>query len=153
WVGLRDALKAAHRDQLSDGDWEASLKALNQAYDRFVKKHGPILAHSRIEREGADGETTVTLRFKNAPLYRMDVEGVLASALEVVNEDGTIERGAVLKGRVLKKPTEPTIRTVQDAMMVQLNRDGRLNIDQVAKLAGTTREAVIAELDSAIYED
>lgn len=152
WVGLRDALKTAHRDQLNDGDWETSLAALNQAYEAFVKRHGQILAHSRIEREDAEGETTVTLRFKNAPLYRMDTEGVLASALETVNEDGTIEKGAVLRGRVLKKPAEPVIETVQDAMMVQLNRDGRLNLDQVAKLAGTDQADVIAQLGSAIYE-
>ena len=153
YTAVRDALKQAQYDQLNDGPWEKSLKALNKAYDAFVKKHGPILAHSVTERENDDGSVTVTRRFKNEPLLRLDTEGALAYALEVINEDGTISKGAVLKGRILNKPAAPEIATVQDALFVSLNNRGRLDIDKIASLSGQDRDAVIAELGTLVYED
>lgn len=152
WVSLRDALKQAQLDQLTDGDWQASLKGLNAAYDAFVKDHGNILAFSTIERENPDGTTTITRRLKNAPLMTIDAEGALAHALERINEDGTISKGAVLQDRVLKCPTEPVINTTQDAMFVALDRHGKFDVDTVARLAGQTREQAIADLGTAIYE-
>lgn len=50
YVELRDALKQAQYDQLQDGDWEASLKKLNQLYDAFVKKNGFIREFKEHER-------------------------------------------------------------------------------------------------------
>lgn len=152
WVSLRDALKQAQLDQLTDGDWQGSLQALNAAYDAFVKEHGNILAFSTIERENPDGTTSVTRRLKNAPLMTIDAEGALAHALERINEDGTISKGAVLQDRVLKRPTEPVINTTQDAMFVALDRHGAFDVDTVARLAGVSREQAIADLGTAIYE-
>ncbi|CAH0532153.1 hypothetical protein UAM5_00036 [Ralstonia phage UAM5] len=152
WVSLRDALKQAQLDQLTDGEWQGSLKALNAAYDGFVKEHGNILAFSTIERENPDGTTTVTRRLKNAPLMTIDAEGALAHALERINEDGTISKGAVLQDRVLKRPTEPVINTTQDAMFVALDRHGAFDVDTVARLAGVSREQAISDLGTAIYE-
>lgn len=153
YTAVRDALKQAQYDQLNDGAWEKSLAALNEAYDAFAKKHGPILAHSVTERENDDGTVTVTRRFKNEPLLRLDTEGALAYALEVINEDGTITKGAVLNGRILNKPATTEIATVQDALFVSLNNRGRLDIDEIASLAGQSRDAVIAELGTLVYED
>ncbi|WRQ05453.1 DarB-like antirestriction [Ralstonia phage AhaGv] len=152
WVSLRDALKQAQLDQLTDGDWQGSLQALNAAYDAFVKDHGNILAFSTIERENPDGTTSVTRRLKNAPLMTIDAEGALAHALERINEDGTISKGAVLQDRVLKRPTEPVINTTQDAMFVALDRHGKFDLDTVARLAGQSREQAIADLGTAVYE-
>lgn len=152
WVSLRDALKQAQLDQLTDGDWQGSLQALNAAYDAFVKDHGNILAFSTIERENPDGTTSVTRRLKNAPLMTIDAEGALAHALERINEDGTISKGAVLQDRVLKRPTEPVINTTQDAMFVALDRHGKFDLDTVARLAGQSREQVSADAAAATVE-
>lgn len=152
YVGLRDALKQAQYDQLNDGNWEKSLKALNKAYDGFVKEHGHILEYTTIERTAADGTVTETKRYKNEPLLRIDAEGALAYALENVKEDGTIIKGAVLNSRVLETPREPEIKTTQDALFVSLNRNGALVLDDVATLAGTDKETVIRDLGTAIYD-
>lgn len=152
YVGLRDALKQAQYDQLNDGNWEKSLKALNKAYDVFVKEHGHILEYTTIERTAADGTVTETKRYKNEPLLRIDAEGALAYALENVKEDGTIIKGAVLNSRVLETPREPEIKTTQDALFVSLNRNGALVLDDVATLAGTDKETVIRDLGTAIYD-
>lgn len=152
YVGVRDALKQAQFDQLNDGDWQSSLKALNKAYDAFTKKHGPILAHTVTERENADGTITETKRFKNKPLWEMDAEGALVYALETINNDGSISKAPVLLGRVLSRPAEPEIKTTQDALFVSLNQTGRLDIDDVARLAKQTREEVIEALGDSVYE-
>jgi N12 class adenine-specific DNA methylase/adenine-specific DNA methylase len=153
YIRLRDALKKAQADQLNDGNWEFSLARLNEIYDSFVKTHGRILQYTVVERTGADGTTTETKRFKNDPLIRIDAEGALAYALETIAEDGEIRRGPVLQGRVLKRDQEPAINTTQDALFVSLNRLGRLDIDDVARLAQLSQAEVISDLATSIYQD
>lgn len=153
WVGLRDALKQAQLDQLTDGVWEQSLKALSDAYDGFVAKHGNLLAYSTIERTADDGTVTVTKRFKNDPLLRLDVDGALAYSLEHIKENGEIVKAPVLSERVLQRPREPEIKTTHDAMFVSLNNKGSLDLDDVARLANMSRQEVIDALGTAIYED
>jgi N12 class adenine-specific DNA methylase len=152
WVTLRDALKQAQLDQLTDGNWEASLAALAAAYDTFTKKHGNLLAYTAIERELPDGTTSISKRFKNDPLLRLDVEGALAYSLEHIKESGEIVKAPVLSQRVLEKRREPEIKTTQDALFVSLNNLGRLDLDEVAKLAGMTRAETIDALGTAIYQ-
>lgn len=149
---LRDQLKQAQYDQLNNADWESSLKALQKAYADFTKKHGQILAHSVTERENDDGTVTVIRRFKNEPLIRLDAEGALVYALEVINPDGTVSEGAVLKGRILNKPKAAEITSTNDALFVSLNNIGRLDMSDIARLAGKKEDEVIAELGTLVYE-
>ncbi|ACR15063.1 DarB-like antirestriction protein [Burkholderia phage BcepIL02] len=153
WVGLRDALKQAQLDQLSDGAWEQSLKALGEAYDAFTAKHGNLLAYSTITRTAEDGTETVTKRFKNDPLLRLDVDGALAYSLEHIKENGEIVKAPVLSERVLQRPREPEIKTTNDAMFVSLNNKGVLDLDDVARLSSMSRQDVIDALGTSIYED
>lgn len=150
---VRDALKQTQYDQLNDGAWEKSLKALNKAYGDFTKQHGEILSNTVTERENEDGTVTVTRRFKNEALIRLDAEGALAYALESINQDGTISKGPVLEGRTLNKPTTPTITSSQDAVFVSLNDIGRFDLAEIAKLAGKSQQEVIADLGEEIYQD
>lgn len=156
YVGVRDALKQAQRDQLNDSDtWEDSLAALNSTYDAFVKKHGPLMAHTVSERENDDGSVTVTKRFKNKQRLFLDVEGVLASALENVIDDGkgTVVKGSFFEGRSLRKPKAPTITSTQDALVYTLDEKGVLDIDRIAQVTNKSREQVITELGDQIYSD
>ncbi|WP_105245471.1 PLxRFG domain-containing protein [Psychrobacter sp. Marseille-P5312] len=156
YVGVRDALKQAQRDQLTDSDtWEDSLANLNEVYDAFVKKHGRLMAHSVSERENADGTTTVTKRFKNKQRLFLDVEGVLASALENVIDDGkgTVVKGSFFEGRSLRKPKAPTIKSTQDALVYTLDEKGVLDIARIAALTGKTEPQIIEELGEQIYND
>lgn len=156
YVGVRDALKQSQHDQLNDSDtWEDSLANLNTVYDAFVKKHGPLMAHSVSERENSDGTVTVTKRFKNKQRLFLDVEGVLASALENIIDDGkgTVEKGSFFSGRSLRKPKMPTIKGTQDAMVYTLDEKGVLDIDRIAGLVNKSRDQIIEELGDQIYQD
>jgi N12 class adenine-specific DNA methylase/predicted O-methyltransferase YrrM len=156
YVGIRDALKSALHDQLTDGDWQTSLKALQKAYGAFVQEHGPILDNTRYERKGEDDEgnetTLVYYRFKNDRLLKLDVEDALVRALERLTDDGGIVKGAFLLDRVVKKPTRPEIKTTYDAVGVALDERGKLDLDYVAQLIGKKRDQVIEDLGDLVYE-
>ena len=157
YVGLRDAVKQAQYDQLSDGEWETSLKALNKTYDAFVKKHGNVRAFTKIERTETDEDTGETksisyYRWKNAKLLFLDVESPVVEMLESITEDDSIEKAAFLKGRTIKKPTRREINSTNDALLVSLDERGGLDIPFVAELAKKDEAAVIKELGNQIYE-
>lgn len=156
YVELRDALKHAQYDQLQDGDWEASLKKLNQLYGAFVKKHGLINEFKEYERtsKNKNGEevTTSYRRYKRKRLFDLDVEAPLIEQLEKVTDDGRIVKAEFLKGRTIKRPVTPQIKNINDALMVSLDQRGTLDLDHVADLAGKDRDAVIKELGDAVYE-
>lgn len=156
YVELRDALKQAQYDQLQDGDWEASLKKLNQLYDAFVKRQGFINEFKEYERtaKSKNGEevTTSYRRYKRKRLFDLDVEAPLIEQLEKVTDDGRIIKAEFLKGRTIKRPVTPQIKDINDALMVSLDQRGTLDLDHVAELAGKDRDAVIKELGDAVYE-
>lgn len=157
YVGLRDAVKQAQYDQLTDGEWETSLKALNKNYDAFVKKHGNVRAFTKIERTETDEDTGETksisyYRWKNAKLLFLDVESPVVEMLESISEDDSIEKAAFLKARTIKKPTRREINGTNDALLVSLDERGGLDIPFVAELAKKDEAAVIKELGNQIYE-
>ena len=156
YVELRDVLKQAQYDQLQDGDWEASLKKLNQLYDAFVKRHGFINEFKEYERtaKNKNGEevTTSYRRFKRQKLLGLDVESSLVDQLEKITDDGRIVKQPFLLGRTIKRPVTPQIKNINDALMVSLDQRGALDLDHVAELAGKDRDAVIKELGDAVYE-
>lgn len=157
YTTLRDALKQAQYDQLTDGDWEASLKALQHTYDTFTKKHGHIRTFTstfKKEHDEDGNEVEVELRrFKNERLLKVDVESALASALEVVKEDGKIVKAPVLLGRTIKKPERQAITTAHDALAVCLDEVGTLDIKHIAQLINATEDQVINDLGETIFEE
>lgn len=156
YVGVRDSLKQAQLDQLTDDpNWQASLDNLNQVYDAFVKKHGPLMAHTVSERINDDGSVTVTKRFKNKQRLFLDAEGVLASALENIIDDGkgTVVKGDFFKGRSLRKPKAPIIKTSQDALMHVLDTTGDVDLKEISRVTNKSESDVIRELGDQVYQD
>ncbi|HNF89110.1 MAG TPA: hypothetical protein PLL19_07255, partial [Thiobacillaceae bacterium] len=164
FVGLRDALKQAHYDQLNDGDWEKSLAALQKAYRAFVAKHGRINQFKFNVRkvEAVDEETGETyqdeIRTKRLPLLEKlydDPEYSRVMGLEDINDDtGEITESQFLTDRVLGKPAKPEIRTTQDALLSVLNDVGKVDLAMIAgRLGGMDEADVVNALGTAIYQD
>jgi N12 class adenine-specific DNA methylase len=157
YVALRDVLKSAHYDQLTDGEWEKSLKKLQTAYRKFTKKHGRILEYTLSTRkqknDDGDIEEIAYRRYKNNKLLSVDTEGSKVAALESIDEDGQIVEGKVLSERTIRKPEKPKIKTIGDALAVSLNERGHLDISHVAQLIGLTEEQTIESLGDIVYED
>lgn len=163
FVGLRDALKQAHYDQLNDGEWEKSLAALQKSYRAFVKQHGQVNQFTEMKRtvkvEDPDtGETIDDERsYKRFPLLNKiddDPDYTSVMALESINEEtGKISESAFLTDRVLGKPAKPEIQTPADALLSVLNDIGHVDIGAIADRLGMENAEVIDALGSMVYED
>lgn len=163
FVGLRDALKQAHYDQLNEGDWEKSLAALQKAYRAFVAKHGRINQFKEYKRteKATDEETGETYEdersYKRFPLWSKlddDPEFTRVIALEDINDDtGEIAESKFLTDRVLGKPVQPEIRTPQDALLSVLNDVGKVDLAMIAGRLGMEEADVVNALGTAIYQD
>jgi len=156
YITLRDAVKQCQYDQLTDGDWESSLKELNRVYKAFKMAWGRINAFTITERKSTDEdgkEITIHLRkFANSRLLRLDVESPLVMALEKVTEDFQIADGPFLSSRTIKKPEPPQISTVADALAVSLNEKGRLDLAHIASLMGASEADVFEQLGDLVYD-
>jgi N12 class adenine-specific DNA methylase len=157
YVPLRDAVKQSHYDQLMEGPWEESLGKLQKLYKDFVKKHGRVNAYNvhGTTEEDEDGNLVKVdrRRYKYGSLLRADIEFPIVTALETITESGDVIDGPALLGRTLKKPEPPTIKTSSDALAVSLDALGKLDLDDVAKLAGRTRDEAIDQLGTLIFKD
>lgn len=163
FVPLRDALKQAHYDQLNEGDWETSIKALQKAYADFTKKHGQInqftlkSVKSKVVDEDTGETYTDETQVRVYTLLRKledDPDYTLVAALETINEDtGEIKPSAFLTERVLGKPDAASVNTPVDAMLSSLNDVGHVDIPLIAQRVGLTEAETIEALGSAIYED
>jgi len=162
YVRLRDTLLQSHYDQLNDGPWEDSLKALQKTYRDFTKKHGNLLQNKAFERitkkqdedTGETIEDTVTWRrFDLRNKISDDPDSTLVESLEVLNEEtGEITPSPWLSSRILNKPSSPRIETPHDALLSVLNDTGKVDIPLIAERLGIDEQEAIAMLGTAVYE-
>lgn len=155
YVGLRDLIQQARYAQLTDGEWEKGLKALNKAYDAFVKEHGPINAYRTQVRKSTDAEGNEVERstrvFTNRRLLREDYEAAAVMQLEVIDEDGNIQKSKFLKERTIGKPVTRNIQTIGDALAVSLDNIGKLNVADIAQRMKMSLDEAIEALGNRIY--
>lgn len=156
YIPLRDAIKQAKYDQWNDGDWQKSLKEVNRLYQAFVKQHGNLQAfklRNKTEQDEDGNEQVVSTRiFVNDNLFKLDTEGPIVRALEVIDDNGNIKPSAFLSGRTISKPAPPKIEGLTDALAVSIDQLGKFDIDHVAKLAGMKREQALEELGDLVYQ-
>jgi N12 class adenine-specific DNA methylase len=162
FVPLRDALKQAHFDQLSDGDWEASLAGLQKAYKVFTAKHGQVnqfkakTVNVTVVDEDTGEKTKDEQIRRSYPILdalKDDPDWTLVAALEKVNDDtGAITQSEFLTTRVLGKPETPKVSSAADALLTVLNDMGEVDMGVVAARAGITEAEAIESLGAAVYQ-
>lgn len=166
YVPLRDALKQAQYDQLTDGDWQTSLAALQKAYSDFTAKHGPIsqsvLKSVRVKVPVLDEDGDPTNEkvwdvqevrvYPTLAMLRDDPDYTLAQALEMVDEEtGVVTPSDFLSKRVLGKAEPARIDSPQDAMLVVLNEVGRVDMAAIAARSGLSEEDAAAALGTSVF--
>jgi len=156
YVNLRGMVQEARLAQNTDGDWEAALKKLNKAYDKFRAENGPINDFRVQVRKSTDEDGNVveneTRVYKNRRLYREDYDQAILTSLEKINEAGEIVKGPFLLGRTIGKPVTRDIKTIGDALAVSLDNTGLFDLEDVAKRMKMTRDEAIDALDNQIYQ-
>ena len=110
---------------------------LNRLYDEFSGKYG--LINDRGNR----------LAFSDDSSY------YLLCALEVLDEDGKLERKADMFTKRTIKPHEAvtSVDTASEALAVSIAEKARVDMEYMAQLTGKPMEEIAAELSGVIFKD
>ena len=138
-VGLRDCVQQLIDLEMDaaapDADIRAQMAELNRRYDDFSEKYG--LINDRANR----------LAFADDSSY------YLLCALEVLDEDGRLEREADMFTKRTIKPHEAvtTVDTASEALAVSISEKACVDMAYMEQLTGKTGEELADELRGVIF--
>lgn len=138
-VGLRDCVQRLIDLEMDaaapDADIQAQMAELNRRYDDFSAKYG--LINDRANR----------LAFSDDSSY------YLLCALEVLDEDGRLERKADMFTKRTIKPHEvvTTVDTASEALAVSISEKACVDMAYMEQLTGKTGEELADELRGVIF--
>ena len=139
-IKLRDITQELIRCQVEDGsdaEVEALQKKLDTEYDRFTAKYGLISSNA------------------NRRAFSQDSSYCLLAALEMVDENGNLERKAdIFTKRTIRKAEPVTsVDTASEALAVSIGEKARVDVPFMAGLCGKTEEEVTKELAGVIFQN
>src|ERR1019366_104450 len=137
-VRLRDAVRRCLRSQLSDKDQdeiELTREQLNQTYDLFVGKFGPV-------SESA-----------NTSAFRGDPDLPLLLSLENYDEESRkATKAAIFRERTVRRDApSPDIHAPKDALLLTLNARGAVDLEHLSGLLHRAPVEFLPELRGAIF--
>jgi N12 class adenine-specific DNA methylase len=137
-IQVRDAVRRCLRLQIEtqdESELSVSRAHLNQAYDRFVSRHGYICERTNTSAFRGDPDLPLLLS-----LERFDENTKLAVKAAIFRER-TIQRGV----------SEVEIKTPQDALLVTLGDRGRVDLEHLSTLLHKKPSEFLPELKGAIF--
>ena len=122
-------------EDASDAEIAAEQRRLNRLYDAYTAKHGQI-----SNRE-------------NKRAFSDDSSYYLLCSLEILDEDGKLERKADMFTRRTIQPHRPVehTETAAEALAVSLNELGRVDMEYMSRLCGKRETEIAAELSGVIF--
>lgn len=137
-IAIRDCVRNLIEMQTADyPDYEVEKEQqkLNELYDTFSKKYG--LINSRA----------------NVSAFSQDRSFALLSALEVLDENGELERKADMFTKRTIKPHTPvtSVDTASEALAVSMGEKAQVDMEYMCSLTGKTEEEVYQELKGVIF--
>jgi N12 class adenine-specific DNA methylase len=137
-VRVRDAVRRCLRSQLEatdESDVVCAREQLNQAYDSFASKFGPI-------SESA-----------NMSAFRSDPDFPLLLSLERYDEETKrATKAAIFRERTIQRNPPPAeIKTPKDALLVTLNARGTVDVQFLSGLLHRPPTEFLPELSGAIF--
>ena len=137
-IHVRDAVRRCLRIQMEshdDNELEVSQAHLNQAYDRFINRHGYISERA------------------NTSAFRGDPDLPLLLSLEHYDEHSKrAAKAAIFRERTIQRGISPVeIKTPQDALLVTLGERGSVDLEHLAGLLHRKPSEFLSELRGAIF--
>jgi N12 class adenine-specific DNA methylase len=137
-IGLRDCVHTLidfQLDDFPDSAIERQQSRLNDLYDSFIAEFGLISSQA------------------NSRAFNADSAYYLLSSLEVVNEDGELERKAdMFSKRTIKQKTVIThVDTASESLAVSIGERGYVDLDYMAGLTGFAREKLLDDLRGVVF--
>ena len=137
-IGIRDCVRnliELQTEDYPDSEIKQAQDKLNTLYDSFTKKYG--LINSRA----------------NTSAFSDDSSYALLSALEVINEDGELERKADMFFKRTIKPHKPVteVDTADEALAVSMGEKAAIDMEYMMELSGKSEEELFADLKGVIF--
>ena len=137
-IAIRDCARELIRYQTegySDAVIEGQQKELNRLYDLFRSKYG--LLNDRA----------------NMRVFADDNSNPLLSSLEILAEDGTLERKADMfsKRTIKAHKVVNSVDTASEALSISLAEKAKVDMPFMAKLTGKTEEELEQELSGVVF--
>ena len=137
-IGIRDCVRnliELQTEDYPDSEIKQVQEKLNTLYDGFTKKYG--LINSRA----------------NTSAFSDDSSYALLSALEVINEDGELERKADMFFKRTIKPHKPVteVDTADEALAVSMGEKAAIDMAYMMELSGKSEEELFSDLKGVIF--
>lgn len=137
-IGIRDCVRnliELQTEDYPDSEIKQAQEKLNTLYDGFTKKYG--LINSRA----------------NTSAFSDDSSYALLSALEVLDEDGELERKADMFFKRTIKPHKPVteVDTADEALAVSMGEKAAIDMEYMMELSGKSEEELFADLKGVIF--
>ena len=118
-----------------DSDIKAEQGRLNKLYDSFTKKYG--LINSRA----------------NTMAFSQDSSYSLLSSLEILDDEGNLERKADMFFKRTIKPHTPvtSVDTASEALAVSMGEKAGIDMEYMCQLSGRSEQEVFEELKGVIF--
>ncbi len=140
-VELRDCVQKLINLQLDEYTEDAAIfqaqAELNRLYDTFSAKYGLINSRG------------------NSLAFAEDSSYYLLCSLEVIDEDGNLERKADMftKRTIRQRKIVTSVDTASEALSLSIAEKARVDMDYMASLTGKTPEALVNDLRGVIFRD
>lgn len=118
-----------------DSDIKAEIQRLNTLYDEYTKKYGLISSRA------------------NNMAFSKDSSYSLLSSLEVLDEDGNLERKADIFFKRTVKAHKPvtSVDTATEALAVSMGEKAEVDMDYMCELTGKSEQKIYDELQGVIF--
>lgn len=118
-----------------DSDIKAEMQRLNTLYDEYTKKYGLISSRA------------------NNMAFSRDSSYSLLSSLEVLDEDGNLERKADIFFKRTVKAHKPvtSVDTATEALAVSMGEKAEVDMDYMCELTGKSEQEIYDELQGVIF--
>ena len=137
-IAIRNSVRTLielQTEDYPDSEIKAEQERLNRLYDTFSGKYG--LINSRA----------------NTYAFSQDSSFSLLSALEIIGEDGELERKADMFSKRTIKPHTPvtSVDTASEALAVSLGEKATIDMDYMMELSGKSENEIFEDLKGVIF--
>lgn len=137
-IAIRNSVRTLielQTEDYPDSEIKAEQERLNRLYDTFSGKYG--LINSRA----------------NTSAFSQDSSFSLLSALEIIGEDGELERKADMFSKRTIKPHTPvtSVDTASEALAVSLGEKATIDMDYMMELSGKSENEIFEDLKGVLF--
>ena len=137
-IRIRDSVRTLielQKEDYPDSEIKTEQERLNALYDTFSKQYGLINSRANISA------------------FSQDSSFSLLSALEILGDEGQLERKADIFYKRTIKPHTPvtSVDTSSEALAVSMGEKARVDMDYMCELTGKTEQEIFEDLKGVIF--